>query len=92
MSETTTITDWPAALAGIPAELRLKLDVRPLLRQGQEPFGDIMAAVAQVPPGGALCLRATFKPAPLFAVLRMRGWQHWIERGEGDDWIVWFYK
>ena len=84
--------DRPAELAGIATDRRVELDVRPILRSGGEPFGEIMQAVAQVPPDGALRLRATFKPAPLFGVLRVRGFRHWIERGKGDDWIVWFYK
>ncbi len=89
---TSATTTRPAELAGLPAEKQVTLDVRPILRDGGEPFGEIMAAATQVPPGGALCLRATFKPVPLFAVLRVRGFKHWIEHGEGDDWIVWFYR
>lgn len=87
-----TTTEKPAELAGIDAAKVVKLDVRPTLRAGGEPFSEIMAALGRVEAGGALRLRATFKPAPLFGVLRMRGFQHWVERGEGDDWIVWFYK
>src|SRR5690606_30324432 len=45
------------------------LDVREDLRSGREPFSRIMAAVATVPPGGTLRLRATFEPVPLYAVL-----------------------
>ena len=88
---TPTTTERPAELAGLPPEKQRTLDVRAMLRSGGEPFGEIMEAISQVPPGGALRLRTTFKPAPLFAVLRVRGWKHWIEHGEDDDWIVWFY-
>lgn len=82
----------PAALARVPETLRSELDVRPTLREGGEPFAEIMHAASEVPPGGALCLRATFKPVPLFGVMRMRGFDTWVERGEDDDWVVWFYK
>lgn len=68
-----------------------ELDVRPILEAGGEPFGAIMNAVASTASDGAIRLRATFKPTPLFHVLGQQGWQHWIERGEGADWIVWFY-
>lgn len=79
----------PAALSD---DACVELDVRPILRDGGEPFSLIMETAGRVPDGHALRLRATFKPTPLFGVMRMRGWKHWIERGEGDDWIVWFYR
>ncbi len=82
----------PEALAGVTEAQRVELDVRPELRAGGEPFARIMETVAQVPEGHVLRLQATFKPAPLFAVMRVRGWKHWIEYGEGDDWSVWFYR
>ena len=82
----------PEALAGITEAERVELDVRPVLREGGEPFSLIMSTAAQVPEGHVLRLRATFKPVPLFGVMRTRGWKHWTERGEGDDWIVWFYR
>lgn len=76
----------------IPAEKVIDCDVRPILRAGGEPFGVIMKSIAAVPEDGALRLSATFKPAPLFTVLGKQGFQHWIERGVGDDWVVWFYR
>lgn len=24
--------------------------------------------------------------------MRARGWKHWVEAGDGDDWVVWFYR
>lgn len=66
--------------------------MRPILLAGGEPFSQIMETAAAVPPGHILRLRATFKPMPLFGVMRAKGWKHWIEYGEGDDWIVWFYR
>jgi hypothetical protein len=86
------ITQKPDQVAAIPASKVTELDVRPILRSGGEPFGKIMAAVASTPLGGAIRLRATFRPTPLFAVLGKQGWQNWVEFGEGDDWIIWFYK
>lgn len=88
----TTSTDRPEVLQSITADERVELDVRPILREGGEPFGKIMSTLGDVPEGQVLRLRATFKPTPLFGVMRARGWKHWIERGGGDDWIVWFYR
>ena len=70
----------------------IELDVRPILKAGGEPFSEIMNAVQKVPEGGALRLRATFKPTPLFNVLGKQGWNHEIEHGSGDDWAILFFK
>lgn len=82
----------PETVKGIERGNVVELDVRPTLRSGGEPFSLIMGAVDDVPPGGALRLRATFEPAPLFRVLGGKGWKHWTEHGEGEDWIIWFYR
>ena len=66
------------------------LDVRPTLRSGGEPFGEIMGTVAALKPGEGLRLLATFKPVPLFSVLGAKGFSH-EERELGDgDWEVLF--
>lgn len=83
--------DRPAALSAIPADCIVALDVREELRMGREPFSLIMAARRQVPEGGALSIRATFEPVPLYAVMARQGLQHWTEEIAGDDWLVWFY-
>ncbi|HEX6972080.1 MAG TPA: DUF2249 domain-containing protein [Limnochordia bacterium] len=68
----------------------LTLDVRQDLREGKEPFGRIMAAVAQLAPGQSLRLLATFEPIPLLKVLGAKGFSHKARRiGEGD-WEVLF--
>jgi uncharacterized protein (DUF2249 family) len=66
------------------------LDVRPILRQGGEPFGAIMAAVAALAPGQALRLLATFKPIPLFQVMGARGFDAAARETGGGDWEVIF--
>lgn len=86
------ISERAEPLKPVTEDELVELDVRPTLRAGGEAFGQIMRTAGEVPAGYVLRLRATFKPAPLFGVMRARGWKHWIERGEGDDWIVWFYR
>lgn len=83
--------DRPAALAAVPPERVVELDVREALRQGEEPFSRIMAAKREVEAGGALRLRAIFEPAPLYAVMQKQGFRHWTERLGDDDWVVWFW-
>lgn len=68
----------------------LTLDVRPTLKAGGEPFGEIMSAVGRLQPGQALHLLATFRPKPLFAVMFAKGFDHdERELGEGD-WEIHF--
>lgn len=66
------------------------LDVRPILRAGGEPFGEIMQAVTSLADGQGLRLIATFKPAPLFAVLGKRGFAHSERELENGEWEVTF--
>jgi uncharacterized protein (DUF2249 family) len=66
------------------------LDVRPLLRSGGEPFGEIMKTVAALGPGQGLRLFATFKPVPLFSALGARGFSHEEKEIGGGDWEVLF--
>jgi TusA-related sulfurtransferase len=68
----------------------MDVDVRPTLRAGGEPFGEIMAAVAKLPPGQGLRLLATFKPTPLLQVLGSKGFSHEAREIGGGDWEVLF--
>lgn len=68
----------------------MDVDVRPTLRAGGEPFGEIMAAVNTLPPGQGLRLLATFKPVPLFHVLGSKGFTHEEREIGGGDWEVLF--
>jgi TusA-related sulfurtransferase len=68
----------------------MDVDVRPTLRAGGEPFGEIMAAVNTLPPGQGLRLLATFKPVPLFHVLGSKGFTHEAREIGGGDWEVLF--
>lgn len=66
------------------------VDVRPTLRAGGEPFGQIMAAVNALTPGQGLRLYATFKPTPLLHVLGSKGFSHEAKELDGGDWEVLF--
>ncbi len=68
----------------------LELDVRPILRNGGEPFGAIMGAVNALEPGQSLKLFATFRPEPLFTVMASKGFSHEATPLEGGDWQVVF--
>lgn len=66
------------------------IDVRPILKAGGEPFPEIMKAVSQLSAGQGLRLLATFKPAPLFAVMQKKGYAHSEKEIGGGDWEVLF--
>lgn len=68
----------------------VELDVRPILRDGGEPFGEIMAAITKLQSGQGLKLLATFKPTPLFSVLGSKGFSHEAREIGGGDWEVLF--
>lgn len=91
----------PSAPASAPAEHALshpttapvvELDVREALRAGQEPFSQIMAAVAALREDEVLLLRAIFEPVPLFAMLGKRGFVHEAVSHAPDDWSIWFWR
>lgn len=82
----------PAALAAVPPEARVDLDVRDDIKNGVEPFGRIMAAVKSLGEDQVLVLRVPFEPFPLYQVLGQRGFAHWTECRAADDWSVWLYR
>lgn len=82
----------PRALAAVPAEALVQLDVRDDVKTGAEPFARIMGAVKSLGAGQVLVLRVPFEPLPLYRVLGPRGFAHWTERRAADDWSVWFYR
>jgi len=66
------------------------VDVRPMLRSGQEPFPVIMTAMAELEPGQGMRLFASVKPVPLFDVMARHGFAHEAIEIEGGDWEVRF--
>lgn len=68
------------------------VDVRDDLRQGREPFGDIMEALRETPPGHAFVVLATFLPEPLIALLQDQGFESTAEKLPGGEWRVSFLR
>lgn len=66
------------------------LDVRPILRDGGEPFELIMQAVNALGPDQGLRLLATFQPVPLFHMMGSRGFTHEATELDGGEWEVLF--
>lgn len=72
------------------SESLLQLDVRPILKAGGEPFGEIMRVTASLASGQGLCLLAPFKPVPLFSVMEGKGYTHTEKELGGGDWEIIF--
>ena len=72
---------------------KVELDVRPMLRNKQEPFQVIMEAVKDLnEKGDTLVLHATFRPEPLLGVMQRKGFAHQVEKLEDDHWVVTFTR
>ena len=67
-----------------------ELDARPLLAAGRPPLDAILAALAALPPGAALRLRAPFEPLPLYAKLGDQGFEHSAHREADGSFIILF--
>lgn len=68
----------------------LEFDARPVIAAGDEPFDQIMAAVASLDAGQDFVVYAPFEPVPLEGVLGSQGFAYEAEPlGEGD-WKVTF--
>ena len=69
-----------------------RLDVRPLLARGTEPFPEIRKRVDVLKPGEGLIVVAPFLPSPLVEKLSGEGFASKVERGNGADWLVYFWR
>jgi uncharacterized protein (DUF2249 family) len=69
-----------------------RIDVRRLLRRGEEPLAVILQRVNDLKADEGLTIIAPFLPSPLIERLRGEGFEVKIERGNGSDWIVYFWR
>ena len=69
-----------------------RFDVRGLLQQGIEPFPEIFAKAQALKTGEGLIVVAPFLPSPLVERLNGDGFTSKIERGQGADWLVYFWR
>ncbi len=70
----------------------VELDVRPHLRNKLEPFQIIMDTVGKLEKDDIFVLHATFKPTPLFGVLKIKGFAGKAEQIGKDHWISTFVR
>ena len=68
-----------------------KLDVRPLIAKGTEPFAAIRERIDRLKEGEGLTVIAPFLPSPLIEKLGSEGFQSRVERQAGA-WVVNFWR
>jgi hypothetical protein len=69
-----------------------RFDTRDYFRRGVEPLGPLRSRVDQLAPDQGLIVIAPFLPSPLIEMLRGEGFAAKVERGQGSDWIVYFWR
>jgi len=69
-----------------------RFDVRDLLRNGVEPFPEIRKRVDALKPDEGLIIVAPFLPSPLVEKLGSEGFASKVERGQGANWLVYFWR
>jgi hypothetical protein len=69
-----------------------RFDVRELLRNGTEPFSEILKRVTALKADEGLIVIAPFLPSPLVERLASEGFASKVERGRGSDWMVYFWR
>ncbi len=69
-----------------------RFDVREILSRGVEPFPEIRKRVDALKLDEGLIVVAPFLPSPLIEKLNSEGFQSKLERGNGADWIIYFWR
>lgn len=76
----------------MPATRFKRIDVRPLLARGEEPFGAVMAAREALAPGQGLSVVAPFLPAPLVERMKTDGYEVRVTRRRDGGWETDFWR
>lgn len=69
-----------------------RFDVREMLQRGVEPFPEIHKRVSALKPDEGLIIVAPFLPSPLVEKLTSEGFSSKVERGQGADWLIYFWR
>jgi len=69
-----------------------RLDVRPILARGDDPFSKIRLTIDALQPGKGVSVVSPFLPSPLIEKLGSEGFQSRVERQFGGGWTVHFWR
>ena len=75
-----------------PLDQFKRFDVRDLIRRGVEPLPEIRKRVDALTSEEGLIVVAPFLPSPLVEKLHSEGFASRVERGQGNDWMVYFWR
>jgi hypothetical protein len=75
-----------------PLDQFKRFDVRDLIRRGVEPLPEIRKRVDALKSEEGLIVVAPFLPSPLVEKLHSEGFASRVERGQGTDWMVYFWR
>lgn len=84
--EANAPADPPLWLQSFDMAGATRIDVRPSLAAGREPFDDIMALACGAVVGGGLIIEAPFDPVPLRTTLAEQGFETFAERIGAGHW------
>ncbi len=90
--ETGTRTPMPDFMKNITPESVLELDVRPILKEGKDPFSLILGKVKALEPRQTLKIINDFEPIPLILLLEKQGFKSYSEVIDGNTYHTWFFK
>ena len=82
----------PDFLKNAKKENITQLDVRPVIKNGKDPFNLIINTVKQLPQGGILKLINSFEPAPLIPILTRQGFDSYVETVSSTVINTYFFK
>lgn len=91
MQENTDSNHKPDVLNNIHPDKFIKLDVRPTIDSGKDPFLQIMEKIKVLKDDEVFHLINSFEPMPLYSVLANKGFEHWTEKVDGV-FNVYFFK
>jgi uncharacterized protein (DUF2249 family) len=69
-----------------------RLDIRPMVARGEEPFAAIMAMVTKLGPADEMVIVSPFVPAPLIDRMQSAGYEVQPELQGDGSWITRFRK
>ncbi len=84
--------EMPEEIKSVKQEDIVRLDVRDMLRRGEEPFGRIMDAVKDLRDNQVFLLDVLFEPGPLYDVMEKKGFASYTERVSEEHYRVYFYR
>jgi uncharacterized protein (DUF2249 family) len=67
-----------------------RLDIRPMVARGEEPYAAIMAIIAKLGPADEMVIVSPFIPAPLIERMQSAGFEAQPERQGDGSWITRF--